>query len=70
MKECTWEEVEKKIHGLKISEQELQSANIVLFGASVNGKLAYERLKDRYNIVAFADNNPKLWGATLKALKS
>jgi FkbM family methyltransferase len=62
MKECTWGEIEKKIHGLKISEQELQSANIVLFGASMNGRLAYERLKDRYNIVAFADNNPSLWG--------
>jgi hypothetical protein len=62
MKECTWGEIQKKIKAIKISEQELKTANIVLFGASVNGDLAYERLKTKYNIIAFSDNNKSLWG--------
>ncbi len=35
---------------------------LILFGTGVQGKAAYERFKDDYTIVGFADNNPELFG--------
>ena len=36
---------------------------VILFGASKMGEIAYEKLKDNCNIVAFVDNNKNKQGA-------
>ena len=41
----------------------------VIFGAGVFGKLAYECLKDRYQILAYVDNNVKKQGSYLNGLR-
>ena len=38
---------------------------IVIFGAGNIGKKAYTCLSEKYDIVAFADNNPRLWDSRL-----
>lgn len=40
--------------------------NIVLFGASTMGMIAYENLKEEYNIVHFLDNDKDKWGTKLE----
>lgn len=42
---------------------------VVLFGASKMGEIAYERLKYRYDIICFTDNDKAKWGKTLKGIK-
>lgn len=37
---------------------------IILFGASLYGKIAFKILSDQYDIVAFSDNDEKKWGDT------
>lgn len=39
--------------------------NIILFGASQLGKIAYSCLKDRYNVIKFVDNDRNKWGKKL-----
>ena len=34
----------------------------IIFGCGAIGKLAYDKLYDRYDVVAWSDNNDKLWG--------
>ncbi|WP_434752903.1 CDP-glycerol glycerophosphotransferase family protein [Paenibacillus amylolyticus] len=41
----------------------------VIFGAGILGKAYYEKLKDKFNIVCFADNNTKKHGTQLLELK-
>lgn len=41
----------------------------VIFGAGVFGKLAYECLKDRYQILAYLDNDVKKQGSYLNGLR-
>lgn len=36
--------------------------NIIIFGASTRGMYVYNNLKNKYNIVAFCDNDNKKWG--------
>lgn len=69
MMECTWKDLENKVRDIELSEKTLQAANIVLFGAGMNGEFACENLSRTYPITAFADNNPALWGKTLKGIR-
>lgn len=39
--------------------------NIIIYGASVSGELAYKELKNDYNIIRFCDRNEKLAGTLL-----
>jgi FlaA1/EpsC-like NDP-sugar epimerase len=32
-------------------------SKIIIFGAGISGKIIYEKLKDKYDIVAFFDND-------------
>lgn len=43
--------------------------NIMLFGASKLGKIAFDYLKDDYNIVGFLDNDEKKWGKEFCGVK-
>jgi len=43
--------------------------NVLLFGASSFGKIAYECIKFEKNIVGFIDNDQKKWGAELQGVK-
>ena len=38
---------------------------IILFGASSVGKTAYEKLRDKYDIIYFTDNDKQKWGSRL-----
>lgn len=40
-----------------------QKEKIVLFGASRLGEIAFNVLKDKYNIVYFSDNDKSKWGS-------
>lgn len=40
-------------------------ANVIIFGAGDGGGQAYERLRGKANVVAFADNDPKKHGKTM-----
>lgn len=42
--------------------------NIVLFGASTMGIIAYENLKEEYNIVYYLDNDKDKWGTKLESI--
>ena len=41
----------------------------VLFGASKRGEMAYEKLKDSYNVVAYVDNDKSKQGKSFCGLK-
>jgi len=42
---------------------------VVLFGASKMGEIAYKKLKDKYEIIAFVDNDKNKWGKKLKNIE-
>lgn len=42
---------------------------VILFGASKMGEIAYEKLKDTYDIIYFTDNDKAKWGKSLKNIK-
>lgn len=41
----------------------------VLFGASINGTVAYRNLKHKYNVSYFVDNDNKKWGSQLEGIR-
>lgn len=41
----------------------------IIFGCGAVGRIAYYKLNQVYDIVAYADNNPDLWGQELKGIK-
>lgn len=42
---------------------------VIIFGASLYGEIAYNVLKGKYEIIGFADNDPKKWGNTFNGKK-
>ena len=42
---------------------------VVLFGASLEGDMAYKELKEKYEIICYLDNDPQKKGNTLNGLK-
>jgi hypothetical protein len=42
--------------------------NVILFGAGFYGKGAYDRLKNKFNIMFYIDNNHALWGEKVNGL--
>jgi hypothetical protein len=42
---------------------------IVLFGASKLGEIAFEHLKNKYNIIAFIDNDKNKWGKNINEIE-
>ena len=69
MKECTWQEVKNKVQSINLPEQEIKAANIVLFGVGRSGESAHKKLGNICHIVAFSDNNPKLWGGKINGIE-
>lgn len=57
-----WQKIEEKVKKICIDQEKLKKAKIILFGAGLNGSIAYEELKKDFTIYAFTDNNSKLWG--------
>lgn len=51
---------------LRKGEQLLEKA--VIFGAGVWGNVAYHYCKNKYNIIAYVDNNSKLWNTFLNGI--
>lgn len=47
----------------------LSKKNIILFGASNFGKITYEKLKSKYNISFFCDNDHLKWGKSIYGIK-
>ncbi|NFR87446.1 MULTISPECIES: hypothetical protein [unclassified Clostridium] len=43
--------------------------DIIIFGASTRGVYVFNKLKDIYNIIAFADNDCKKWGKEIQGIK-
>lgn len=47
----------------------MKKINTILFGASESGKIFYENFKDKYQIMAFVDNNSELWGSKIGSIE-
>ncbi len=65
----SWNDVEKKVEEIKNRNLNISKANIVLFGAGMNGSSAYKKLKDRCKVVGFSDNNSSLWSGTHEGIQ-
>ncbi len=63
-----WQKIEEKVKKICIDQEKLKKAKIILFGAGLNGSIAYEELKKDFTIYAFTDNNSKLWGGKKETL--
>ncbi len=57
-----WNDIKKITAEVNIAPEKWNTFRIILFGAAMNGSFAYERLRKQYEIYAFSDNNPLLWG--------
>ncbi|MCX7747925.1 MAG: hypothetical protein N2645_13710 [Clostridia bacterium] len=42
---------------------------VVLFGASTRGRIAFNALKDQYDISYFCDNDKNKWGSTVNGVE-
>ncbi len=69
MMEYSWENVEKIVSEIRNKKLDFNNSNIVLFGAGMNGSLAYQKLKVKYTVVGFSDNNSSRWGCTNEGLQ-
>ncbi len=67
-KENQWSKIKNKAKDLQLLLPKLKDANIVLFGAGMNGSLVYQRMKQEYKICAFSDNNMNFWGKSYEGL--
>ena len=38
----------------------------VIFGATNTGRTIFKEIKDEWNVIAFVDENPKLWGSNIE----
>lgn len=47
----------------------MKKEDIIIFGAGNFGKVAFKRLKSRYNILFFCDNDKNKWGTYLENIK-
>lgn len=61
MAENRWNQMKEIVQNIDLNRIDA-NAKIILFGAGMNGSFAYSKLKDKFNIVAFSDNNTSLWG--------
>ena len=41
---------------------QMDNIKVVIFGTKTLGKKALDCLKDKYEIIAFSDNNANIWG--------
>jgi len=63
-----WQEIQAFVSQIRENKTDLDKAKIVLFGAGRFSSAAFERLRGNYDIYAFADNNPELWGTQYEGL--
>jgi FlaA1/EpsC-like NDP-sugar epimerase len=43
--------------------------DIIIFGASTRGVYVLDKLKDKYNVVAFTDNDSNKWGNKIQGIE-
>lgn len=63
-----WNKIKSKVESLQQFLPQLKDANLVLFGAGMNGSFAYQRMKQEYKICAFSDNNANFWKKSYEGL--
>ena len=64
-----WNEIKQYINKFQGKDMTLDNKDIFLFGTGMNGILAFEALKDDYEVDGFLDNNPKLWGSFVEGIQ-
>lgn len=43
--------------------------DVIIFGAGYDGKLAYYKLKEKFHVLCYVDNNPKLHGSQINGVR-